>query len=165
MNTAPDFEKDIEDFHEKFGLTYEGPPRTLVGELFVFRTKFLREELDEYIKASLEEDITKQADALVDLMYVLLGTAYLQGIPIGAIWELVHAANMKKVRAENPEDSKRGTKFDVVKPEGWVSPEPKITDLLKLCEKLCFTKPESHVNQESTITELLELNKRGWDNG
>ncbi len=68
--------QDIKDFHEKFGLVYDGPPRSLPQDLASFRTNFLIEETDEYILASKRAD---ELDALVDLVYVAMGTAYLHG--------------------------------------------------------------------------------------
>jgi hypothetical protein len=41
----------------------------------------------------------------------------------------VHEANMKKVRALRPEDSKRGSIYDIVKPVGFVAPT--LTDLIR----------------------------------
>ncbi len=38
------------------------------------------------------------------------------------LWDDVQRANMAKERALRPEDSKRGSKWDVIKPEGWVPP-------------------------------------------
>lgn len=142
---------DIVDFHHKFGLNYDGPPRVLPGELGDFRAKFLQEELDEYNEARAEiaangDSIPlreKLLDALVDLVYVALGTAYLHGFNFAEAWRRVQRANMAKVRAERADQSKRGSTFDVVKPEGW--------------------KPPSHVDlvgvimpSESYIKELAE---------
>jgi predicted HAD superfamily Cof-like phosphohydrolase len=132
--------KDVEEFHEKFGLRYAGPPRTLEGELGEFRTRFLQEELNEYRNAQdllkslilncsdYEEEVEitnlleDQLDALVDLVYVALGNAHLHGFNFREAWRRVHEANMRKIRATHPSDSKRGTTFDVVKPPGWVAP-------------------------------------------
>lgn len=38
------------------------------------------------------------------------------------MWTDVQRANMSKVRAERPSDSKRGSVWDVVKPKDWVGP-------------------------------------------
>lgn len=134
--------KDIREFHEKFGLEYKGKSRVLVGELGEFRHKFMMEELVEYrashiaaeqerLRAPSARDaanyayhLESQLDALVDLVYVALGTAYLHGWSeeFEEAWRRVHAANMSKVRATRKEDSKRGSTFDVVKPPGWEPP-------------------------------------------
>ena len=111
---------DIREFHEKFGMEYEGKPRKLSPELLEFRVNFMKEELLEYLQSTTLHD---QLDALVDLTYVVLGTAYLQGFPFEEAWARVHAANMKKVKGP----SERSDKFDVIKPEGWTPPD--LTDL------------------------------------
>lgn len=126
---------DVAEFHEKFGLTYDGKPRALLGELGDFRLKFLREELREYAKAMYEASYEVQfrpemvaskledmLDALVDLVYVAIGTAQLHGFDFREAWQRVHAANMTKVRATSKLESARGTTYDVVKPTGWLPP-------------------------------------------
>ena len=116
--------RDISDFHVKFNLEYTGPVRVLPDDVAEFRIKFMQEELFEYIEGVVEGDIEKQFDALIDLVYVALGTAYLQGMPFDKGWELVQAANMAKVKAgPNGEGSKRGSPHDVIKPEGWAPPD------------------------------------------
>lgn len=133
------FTQDIADFHEKFDLAYNGPPRNLPVEMQRFRLRFLREELNEYMLHSerLElldkaggdktdeyiREMEGQIDALVDLVYVALGTAYLHGYNFDEAWRRVQEANMKKVRATAEEQSKRGSTLDVVKPDGWVPPD------------------------------------------
>jgi predicted HAD superfamily Cof-like phosphohydrolase len=107
--------KDIQDFHVKFGLNYEGPPRSLPQDLASFRINFLIEETDEYILASKRSD---ELDALVDLVYVAMGTAYLHGFDFAEAWRRVHTANMAKVRGP----SQRSGEYDVIKPEGWQPP-------------------------------------------
>lgn len=115
---------DIKEFHEKFELTYRGTHRQLTPEMAEFRTKFMLEELTEYAQALENNDMPGQLDALVDLVYVALGTAYLQGLPFQAAWDEVHACNMRKVKAgPNGEGSKRGSPHDVIKPEGWKGPD------------------------------------------
>jgi predicted HAD superfamily Cof-like phosphohydrolase len=115
---------DIRDFHVKFGLEYTGVPRLLPKDLADFRIKFLNEEYQEYIKAVAENDLEGSLDALVDLVYIALGTAYLQGLPFKAGWDIVQNCNMAKVRAAaDGANSKRGSKHDVVKPEGWQGPD------------------------------------------
>lgn len=128
-------EQDIQDFHSKFQLEYKDGARQLPAELQDFRSKFLQEELDEYNEAVKEKDLVKQFDALIDLVYVAIGTAYLQGLPFQLGWTAVHAANMLKVRAERESDSKRGSTFDVVKPEGWQKPDPILARMIEASQQ------------------------------
>jgi len=114
---------DIAAFHHKFELEYNGKPRQLPSGLQKFRSEFMMEELVEYDQAVNAKDLVEQLDALVDLVYVALGTAYMQGFDFDEAWRRVHEANMKKVRAKSADDSKRHTAADVVKPEGWQKPD------------------------------------------
>lgn len=118
--------RDIEDFHEKFGLLYQGPPRELPEHIDVFRLGFMTEELIEYHNSRTLHD---KLDALVDLTYVVLGTAHLHGFNFREAWRRVHEANMKKVRASEAEQSKRKSTQDVIKPDGWKAPD--LSDLVE----------------------------------
>lgn len=121
-DVSPNMVRDIHDFHKKFSLAPAIPAGSVSFEMMNFRKKFLEEELAEFVKGMEEADSNQMLDALVDLVYVAIGTAYLCNWPFGTAWQRVHAANMTKIRAERPEQSKRGTAFDVVKPKLWVSP-------------------------------------------
>lgn len=118
-----DMWKDIIAFHLKFALLKRSNPGFVGNELSWFRIQFMQEELDEFIDAYQSGDLAAAADALVDLVYVVLGTAYLMGIPFNLCWNEVHKANMLKVRAKRESESKRGSTYDVIKPEGWVAPD------------------------------------------
>jgi predicted HAD superfamily Cof-like phosphohydrolase len=119
---------DVDDFHAKFDLFYEGSARVLPEELANFRKAFLKEELLEYLNADAVDDKAGMLDALVDLVYVAVGTAHYHGFDFKEAWRRVHAANMKKVRATSVTQTKRGTLFDIVKPPGWVAPD--LSDLV-----------------------------------
>ncbi|MBU6231512.1 nucleoside triphosphate pyrophosphohydrolase family protein [Patescibacteria group bacterium] len=117
--------KDVRECHEHFGLVLNGPrPRRLSKRKMLERIQFLQEELDELVTATglkgkgSAQDFAGQADALVDLVYVALGTAAMMGLPWGALWDDVHRANMSKVRGI----THRGHKVDLAKPAGWVGP-------------------------------------------
>lgn len=155
--------QDVHDFHAKFGLDVlqPGTPQHIDDRaLVLMRANFMLEELVEYAQAvGLEltvnedgveftpaepfgnepvlRDLEKALDGLVDLAYVLAGTALFHGFGnkhelgktiIGEAWQRVHNANMRKVRANHAGESKRGSAFDVVKPEGWQP--PKLHDLV-----------------------------------
>lgn len=118
--------EDVCAFHEKFGLMPKGTiPKVLDSNTAKFRIMFLEEELNEYKKAVQENDLEGQADALIDLVYVAMGTAVLQQLPWQQLWNEVQRANMTKVRADDESQSKRGSNLDVIKPAGWVGPDIK----------------------------------------
>lgn len=133
---------DVEEFHRKFGLTYDGKPRVLPLELAEFRREFLREEVKEYCDESFAAQqalsgqfyesrervafhLENMLDAMIDEIYVCIGTMLLHGFTPAVIreaWRRVQHANMQKERAERASDSKRGTTYDVIKPPGWTPP-------------------------------------------
>ena len=73
----PDIWKDIIDFHEKFDNNYDGPPQILSEEMRDFRKTFMFEELEEYCDADAGDDLHDMFDALIDLVYVAVGTDFL----------------------------------------------------------------------------------------
>jgi len=118
----------VGDFHEKFGLpntTHHKPfPHLLNIEAVAFRLKFLHEELEELEAAVTDGNLPEIADALVDLVYVALGTAHLYGLPWQDLFDEVQYANMQKERAASDgSNSKRGSSLDVIKPPGWEPPD------------------------------------------
>jgi len=121
------FFQDVGLFHKKFDLPRlgDGPPDLLEDDVLTFRTKFMVEELQEFRDACEAKDLAGAADALVDLVYVALGTAQMMHVPFDECWAAVQKANMAKVRATSADDerSTRKHKFDVVKPDGWVAPD------------------------------------------
>ena len=115
--------KDIDSFHKK----YKFEKNEKVGipddnELVNFRTSFLIEELAEYTQAITKKDSAAALDALVDIVYIALGTAWLFNLPFERAWEQVQKANMSKIRSKS-KSKKRGTSFDVIKPKGWIPPD------------------------------------------
>ena len=122
MTNKTDILKDIDNFHKKYG--FEKNEKVDIpnnNELINFRTAFLMEELAEYTNAITKKDAAGALDALVDIVYIALGTAWLFNLPFEKAWNEVQKANMSKIRAKD-KTGKRGTKFDVVKPKDWKAP-------------------------------------------
>lgn len=116
-----DYVSKMLEFRQKFMQQYEGPPRALPDSLMKFRIKFMREELDEYVQASIDDNLEEQLDALVDLAYVVIGTALDHGFDFDEAFRRVHAANMRK---EYDPMHRKGMR----KPEGWRAPD--LSDLV-----------------------------------
>ena len=110
--------KDVWDFQIKFGQITNSIPSHLTKRKLNERVECMQEELDEFIQACELQDLSAQADALVDLVYFALGTANMLGLPWQILWNDVHEANMRKVAGI----TKRGHKVDCIKPEGWIGP-------------------------------------------
>lgn len=115
--------QDVIAFHQKFGVPVAPMAAFLNPEAYAFRVKFMQEELDEFSEAHSTGDMHGAADALVDLAYVVHGTAHMMGLPWPRLWDEVQRANISKVRATDASQSKRGTALDVIKPAGWVAPD------------------------------------------
>lgn len=112
---------DVRAFHERFNIrprmALPTPVHALPSSAGAQRVGHLVEELKEFMEAVRAGDLTGQADALADLVYVALGTAIMMGVPWNAVWDEVHAANMRKAVGLEPE------KQGIVKPAGWVGPD------------------------------------------
>ena len=116
--------KDIVAFHKKLKLGYSGPPRKLDYPIATARYRHQFEELQELSKAIHTGHLEGTLDALVDIVYVAIGTAYLSGFDFNEAWSRVHKANMKKVRCAT-----KRSPIDIIKPLGWKPPNLK--DLCK----------------------------------
>ena len=103
---------DIIEFQRRFGQHYEGPPRVLPNDMANFRFKRLIDEVQEYAEAYANLDAEGELDALVDIVYIAIGTALMRGWNFREAWARVHEANMTKLR--------KG--LDIVKPEGFEHP-------------------------------------------
>ena len=114
----------IKAFSIKFELPQLRHPGFLDPDDMVYRIDFIQEELDELIDATDAGDLEGALDALVDIMYVTLGTAWLMNLPIMDAWDRVHHANMQKERVVTNTDprSKRHHHLDIVKPTDWHPP-------------------------------------------
>ena len=90
----------LREFHETFGVYIQYKPTTDVPqEIIALRVRLLQEELDEYREAAEAGDLVGVADALTDLLYVLLGTYVTHGLQdaAGELFAEVHRSNMSKL--------------------------------------------------------------------
>ena len=123
--------KAVTAFHKYHSLHWHKKPRHLPGHLYLTRCKFLIEEVHEFTDAYHTYNLEQQLDAMIDLIYVASGTLHLMGFSASRqaeAFKRVHKANMKKVKVRSVKESKRGTLWDVKKPQGWKAP-----DLRDLC--------------------------------
>jgi predicted HAD superfamily Cof-like phosphohydrolase len=88
------------DFHQTFGVHIETEPTAdLPEDVITLRIKLLTEELCEYRQAARDGNLLEVADALTDLLYVLLGTVVSHGLQDDAeeLFDEVHRSNMSKL--------------------------------------------------------------------
>ena len=130
--------EDVTAFHAQHGILGPAKPELPDVSMYAFRKKFMHEELSEIDQAYQDGDLVKFIDGLLDLTYVVLGTAVLSGVAPALwaeLWDQVQLANLCKRRAisfgESERLTGRGHAADVVKPEGWASPEPFLRMILE----------------------------------
>lgn len=130
--------EEVGKFHTAFGHPnlLNDYPQALTPERREFRFKILDEEVQELKNADTFVD---QIDALVDTIYIALGTLVEMGINPDRYFAIVQRANMAKLGPDGkPIYHTEGEKIGKVKkPEGWTSPEPELekqlfADLLKV---------------------------------
>lgn len=126
----------VKQFHKKFNLP-DGEVDVVTGPeniyMFALRTTLMEEELGEFITAVKNNDRVKAFDALLDLAYVVNGTALCMGVSPDQWYDgvsAVHGSNLMKKRVSVCGKSKRGSSFDIVKPDGWEGPEHRLKEIL-----------------------------------
>lgn len=141
MNSSPDIAQDIADFQQKvLGNAYLPYPAPLTNESLVDQLSRIKEEVREldaavyYLRngnGDQDKYLAMVIDALIDGMYFAAGWLYQMGVPLDKAWNIVHAANMKKVRGV----TKRGQDNDAAKPEDWVDPVDQLADMIRELRK------------------------------
>lgn len=133
-------QKMVREFHEAFGQVINDNPTIPDNETKLLRVKLIAEELNELMVAlgvgfddggvycGMPSDIVEIADALADLLYVVLGTAVSCGIDIEPIFHEVHRSNMTKVGGHKREDGKW------IKPDSYEPPNIKALINEQSCE-------------------------------
>lgn len=101
--TADDLSRMVNLLHEEYEET-----RCAIGKLWDARRRGEGEQAHA---------LAEVADGLADLIYVACGAALELGIPLGAVWAEVHAANLRKAGGPRRQDGK------VLKPNGWTPPD------------------------------------------
>lgn len=169
--------QDVRNFHIKFMVPQSEVPALLDPTTQEFREKFLAEELKELTDCYVMGDLEGVVDALVDLVYVAMGTAAMMGVPWQRVWDNVHMANMmKRLAKPDGSDSKRGSPLDVVKPEGWKAPDHKEALGLQESDNGCFIfdatmalqkaiqarKSLPELGPEWTAVQLVRIGQQVW---
>lgn len=142
-----DIFKLVKETHEqKTDAQFNNPLKVITGpkdyndlrqELKNLRIDRLQEEVDEFKLAVERRNTHDQLDALVDIVYIALGTAYLQGFDFNEAFRRVDLANKTKVLAstcENVAESKYNNPLDWVKPRYFIKPD--LTDLVQKRKRL-----------------------------
>ena len=96
-------------------------PTELSPERYALRHRLIAEEFLEFSEAYQNGDFVEMADAVIDMLVVVIGTGVEMGIPIGKMWDEVHRSNLTKI------DPEKGVVFDrggkVMKPDCYEAPD------------------------------------------
>jgi predicted HAD superfamily Cof-like phosphohydrolase len=98
MEKMREAQAKVRHFMEVMGQRVKDTPHTpqIGWKLKELRLSLLSEELWELEEAMTNDDIIAVADALADILYVVLGTAVTYGIDIEPVFDEVHRSNMTK---------------------------------------------------------------------
>lgn len=110
---------DIKQFQTVFGFTVQPEPTIPSDQVKKLRQDLIIEEVTELWTATNNHDIIEVADAITDILYILLGTACEYGVidKLEECWDLVHQNNMGKVHPDGT--IKRREDGKILKPEGF----------------------------------------------
>lgn len=89
----------VEEFHKAFGVPVHYKPVIPNEETIKLRYDLAQEELNEFLEACQNKDSVAIFDALVDQLYILLGTAHAFGFGpyLEEGFAEVHRSNMTKL--------------------------------------------------------------------
>lgn len=92
----------VREFHEAFNHPVSNRPTLSpegqnAAELHDLRVKLIQEELDELKEGLATNNIVEVADAISDLLYVVIGAGIVYGIPMETVFDEVHRSNMTKL--------------------------------------------------------------------
>jgi len=133
-DTHLDMFEDVLEFHRKFQ-RFIGTTPILIkdSKLCALRSRLVQEEYFELSNAVADQNLEEIADAITDLIYVLMGMAITYGIDIRKTWKEVHKSNMQKEGGAIRKDGK------ILKPTGWEP--PKIAKILAEQEDINHRRP------------------------
>lgn len=115
----------VREFHRAFNLPLREAPGLLSQERAQRRCAWMREEIEEFLEA---QDVSDQADAMIDLIYFALGTMVEMGVKPQELFEIVHRANMDKLFPDGKPHYNAYSK--VIKPDTWRDPKPLLDEAI-----------------------------------
>lgn len=101
----------VKEFHSAFDVLISSVPNSATDKIRMLRERLIEEEAKEYFEASVDNDLVLMADALADIVYVVLGAAVSFGVDLDPVFREVHRSNMSKIGGHKDEGGK------------WIKPE------------------------------------------
>lgn len=91
--------ESVSDFNRAFDIFISTKKQVGDANDFTLKHSLMREELDEYMQACLNNDYVEVCDAAVDMMYILLGIILHHGMQdfFYEMFDEVHRSNMSKL--------------------------------------------------------------------
>jgi NTP pyrophosphatase (non-canonical NTP hydrolase) len=104
MDNLQNLSHKVESFNRAFNLPIRIKPQLIKQQEYELQYNLLREELGEYGDACVANDLNGIADAIGDMLYVLLGMAIRHGLQdnLEAIFNEIHESNMSKLENGMP---------------------------------------------------------------
>ena len=93
----------VTKFRESYGLGIEHTPKAnLPKNISELRFNLMKEENEEYLQATRDEDLIEIGDALGDMLYILCGTIIAHGFQdkIESVFDEIQRSNMSKLGAD-----------------------------------------------------------------
>ena len=89
----------LKEWCEATGINIPAGPTLLSQERAILRFNLMAEENTEYLEAVVKQDVVEIADALGDMLYILLGTMLEHGMQehIVRVFGEIHRSNMSKM--------------------------------------------------------------------
>lgn len=131
MYNTYDMEGAVRSFHLTYGQPAELIPRALPKDRVGLRLDLILEELIELEDALLKGDVVETYDALIDILYVTIGTGVESGMALAPGFVEVHRSNMSKLGEDGKPIKSRGMELDgfpvgkVLKGPGYFKPDLK----------------------------------------
>jgi predicted HAD superfamily Cof-like phosphohydrolase len=94
----------VEEFNKAFNLPIRTETTNISRNEIALQYRLLLEELEEYADAAADGDLVEVADAIGDMLYVLIGTAIRHGVQnkMEDIFNEIHRSNMSKLEDGKP---------------------------------------------------------------
>lgn len=121
--------EDVSDFHRVMGQPIHTTVTTPDEDRINLRWNLIEEEYNELFAGMFDDCGNPElkhvptADALADLIYVIIGAALEFGIDLAAVWKEVQDSNMRKVEPDGKVVKRADGK--VIKPLDWKGPDIK----------------------------------------
>lgn len=94
-----DIINSVKEFNKAFKLPLRDKPQLIDKDEYKLQYELLKEEVCEYLQACKDNDIIGVADALGDILYILIGACIRHGLhdKIHDVFDEIHRSNMTKL--------------------------------------------------------------------